>query len=307
MEYINQIVAGDCIEVLGDFPPNIANCVIADPPYWRVVRKKWDTEHRTIEEYIEWTRMWISAVSRVAHPSATMFLFGYQRNLLPIYNLLLDNGWSFQQEIIVDKGGRSLAGRNTSQYKMFPTTTEAIWFLTRDRSVYVKSLLLQKKKSLGLTVKDINSALGTSTTGGGMWSIYTGDNVENSIPTEEMWNKLQDILQFKVPYREVCPTFNLPYGVTDVWSDFNFYTPGRIHPTQKPVPLIERLVRATTLEGDLVLDPFAGSNSTAIACIMSGRNYLTIEKDSAMVEASKERIYSCEDSLYKTRHWRSGE
>ena len=45
MEYINQIVAGDCIEVLGDFPPNVANCVIADPPYWRVVRKKWDTEH----------------------------------------------------------------------------------------------------------------------------------------------------------------------------------------------------------------------------------------------------------------------
>ena len=71
--------------------------------------------------------------------------------------------------------------------------------------------------------------------------------------------------------------------------------------------MIERLVRATTLEGDLVLDPFAGSNSTAIACIMSGRNYLTIEKDSAMVEASKERIYSCEDSLYKTRHGRSGE
>ena len=71
--------------------------------------------------------------------------------------------------------------------------------------------------------------------------------------------------------------------------------------------MIEILVRATTLEGDLVLDPFAGSNSTAIACIMSGRNYLTIEKDSAMVEASKERISRYEDSLYKTRHGRSDE
>lgn len=72
----------------------------------------------------------------------------------------------------MDKGGRSLAGRNTSQYKMFPTTTEAIWFLTRDRSVYVKSLLLQKKKSLGLTVKDINSALGNEYNRGGM-GLYT--------------------------------------------------------------------------------------------------------------------------------------
>ena len=87
-----------------------------------------------------------------------------------------------------------------------------------------------------------------------------------------------------------------------MWSDFNFYTPGRIHSTQKAVPLIDRLIKATTYEEDLVLDPFTGSNSTDLACLMLGRGYLTTEKDRAIVEASKERIYSCEDSLYKTRH-----
>ncbi|GHT09081.1 hypothetical protein FACS189426_06400 [Bacteroidia bacterium] len=52
-----------------------------------------------------------------------------------------------------------------------------------------------------------------------------------------------------------------------------------IHPTQKPARLLERLLALTSKEGDIILDPFAGSCSTAIGCINSNRQYICCEID----------------------------
>jgi site-specific DNA-methyltransferase (adenine-specific) len=63
-----------------------------------------------------------------------------------------------------------------------------------------------------------------------------------------------------------------------------------IHPTQKPVRLLERLLALTTKEGDTILDPFAGSCSTAVACINTNRNYICYEIDKEYYENGKKRI-----------------
>jgi site-specific DNA-methyltransferase (adenine-specific) len=63
-----------------------------------------------------------------------------------------------------------------------------------------------------------------------------------------------------------------------------------IHPTQKPVRLLERLLALVSKEGDLVLDPFSGSASTAIACINTGRRFAGFEIDKEYYEASMERL-----------------
>jgi site-specific DNA-methyltransferase (adenine-specific) len=56
-------------------------------------------------------------------------------------------------------------------------------------------------------------------------------------------------------------------------------TPGNDHPTQKPVSLVKYLARLSkTPDGGIVLDPFAGSGTTALACISEGRDYILIEK-----------------------------
>jgi len=65
---------------------------------------------------------------------------------------------------------------------------------------------------------------------------------------------------------------------------------GGLHPTQKPVKLLEYLVKTYTNEGETVLDFCAGSMSTAIACINTDRRYIMIEKDDAYFQAGKERI-----------------
>ena len=62
------------------------------------------------------------------------------------------------------------------------------------------------------------------------------------------------------------------------------------HPTQKPVRLLERLMALVTQENTLVLDPFAGSASTGVACINTGRRFIGMELDAEYFEIAKNRI-----------------
>lgn len=65
---------------------------------------------------------------------------------------------------------------------------------------------------------------------------------------------------------------------------------GSFHPTQKPVELLEYLVKTYTNEGDVVLDATMGSGSTGIACKKLNRNFIGIEKDPKYFEIAKKRI-----------------
>lgn len=63
-----------------------------------------------------------------------------------------------------------------------------------------------------------------------------------------------------------------------------------LHPTQKPVALLEYFIRTYTNPGDTVLDNTMGSGSTGVACLNTGRNFIGIEKDSEYFYKAKERI-----------------
>lgn len=64
----------------------------------------------------------------------------------------------------------------------------------------------------------------------------------------------------------------------------------RLHPTQKPVALLEWLVRTYTNPGDTVLDPTAGSGTTAVAAIHTGRQYVCIERDPTYFATMQRRV-----------------
>ena len=59
------------------------------------------------------------------------------------------------------------------------------------------------------------------------------------------------------------------------------------HPTQKPLYLLERLLLASTKENALILDPFMGSGTTAVACKKLNRNFIGVEKETEFVELAK--------------------
>lgn len=98
------------------------------------------------------------------------------------------------------------------------------------------------------------------------------------------------------------------YEVTPTQSVSNSYYPknvlcfsgasqnNKFHPTQKPIALFEYLIRTYTNEGDTVLDPTAGSMTTAIAALNTNRRYICIEKDPDYFRKGRERIQEWHDT-----------
>lgn len=70
--------------------------------------------------------------------------------------------------------------------------------------------------------------------------------------------------------------------------------PKAVHPTQKPVALLEYLIKTYTREGETVLDNCMGSGSTGCACVNTNRNFIGIELDKKYFEIAKERIAEAE-------------
>jgi DNA modification methylase len=94
----------------------------------------------------------------------------------------------------------------------------------------------------------------------------------------------------------------------DVWGDIKQLTYHSkellsrdvLHTIQKPKRLIERLVKASSNMGDLVLDPFFGVGTTLEVCLENGRNFIGVEKNKHYVELAKKRLKRVEDERAAT-------
>lgn len=79
-----------------------------------------------------------------------------------------------------------------------------------------------------------------------------------------------------------------PKSIIRISRDFSAQQ--QVHPTQKPVALMEYLIRTYTNEGDLVVDNCMGSGTTGIACVKTGRHFIGIERDQAYYLIAAQRI-----------------
>ena len=71
----------------------------------------------------------------------------------------------------------------------------------------------------------------------------------------------------------------------------------KLHPTQKPVALLEYLIKTYTNEGDVVLDNCMGSGSTCVACVNTGRHYIGFEKEPEYFDIACERLDEAEEGM----------
>lgn len=86
-----------------------------------------------------------------------------------------------------------------------------------------------------------------------------------------------------------------PFGplISDVWTDIHRIRHKKRrdeHPCQLPVPLLERLILMTTDIGDIVLDPFVGTGTTAIAAKRLGRKFIAIDIDPKYVKITEDKL-----------------
>jgi len=290
---INKIYNKDCVEFLKLIEDETIDSCITDPPYWGVVDDEWDNQWSNIDEYKEWCETWIKEIARVTKKSASFFIFGYSYQLSHLLPIIESYGFKFRQQIVVWKGMKSAAGRVSSKLKMFPTTTEYIFYFVKDSTEYIRDLLQEKAIEKQLSSKEINEFLGKASNGGGTWSSIAGKKQKKlQEPTREDWEKLDRLLGGLPNYDDVVYKFNLPLGITDVFDDINFHFPKgeKLHTTQKPIQLMNRLVESCSNENDVILDPFMGSGSTALSCKKLNRNYIGCELDKTYYQVCLDRL-----------------
>ena len=167
----------------------------------------------------------------------------------------------------------------------------------------------QKVKESGYKDRDLRIMCGLSLKGGGMLGHYWGRE-QWIMPTEKHYTKLQETGFFKKPYSELKKdyedykksfesTFNLWEGkkyksnILKYKKDYDGY-----HPTQKPILLLEDLIKTFSNENDLVVDLTMGSGTTGVACKNTKRKFIGIEQDEAYFEIAKKRIKEVNYKLF---------
>jgi site-specific DNA-methyltransferase (adenine-specific) len=279
----NKIYNMDCLEYLDNLHDKIINTVILDPPYYMVVKEKWDNKWNDFEDYLKWLGDIIKKIERVAKYSCSLWIFGFPYQLSFIIPICEKYGFTYRQHITINKGIRSVAGRTSSKLKMFPVATEYLIYFHKEARYVIRDILRKKQQETKKTSQEINTYLGKAINGGGTWSSIAGEKQKNlQYPTKEDWDKL-DILfgGIEEKYDDYVYKFNVLQGLTDVWDDINFYekTYKKTHPTQKPYKLIERIINCSTEKNDAVLDIFMGSGMTGFVCKNTERNFYGCELD----------------------------
>ena len=92
------------------------------------------------------------------------------------------------------------------------------------------------------------------------------------------------------------PKTILEYGIGNMRK-------GRLHPTQKPIALLEYLIKTYTNEGEKVLDFTMGSGTTGVACVNTNRNFIGIELDDKYFEIAKQRINEAQNKPEQITMW----
>jgi len=69
------------------------------------------------------------------------------------------------------------------------------------------------------------------------------------------------------------------------------------HPSEKPVPLLRELIESSTRQGEVVLDPFAGSGSTGVAAVLSGRRAILVESHYEYALLARDRVLRAEQAM----------
>ena len=200
----------------------------------------------------------------------------------------LDKLWEQYNRIIKDNGVIILFGQepfsslvrlsNLKDYKY-----DIYW--EKERLTNIN----QVKRRVGKTVETISVFYKKQCTYNPQMIKYDGKPRTNKVKNGTL-GKLTDTNEKKVfEYHDTG--YRYP---TQVWRFKRDCLKSNLHPTQKPLALVEELVKTFTNEGDLVLDNTMGSGTTGVACKILNRNFIGIEKDEKYFEIAKERIEKCQ-------------
>lgn len=290
---IDDIYLGDCRQLIKGLNDNSVDLILSDIPYgissddWDVLHNNtnsallgaspsqlqsgkifqrrgkplngWSEADKQIpRQYYEWVQTWAKDWLRVLKPGASAFVFAGRRLAHRCICALEDTGFIYKDMIGWDRQKAAHRAQHISNVferrKDYESAQEwQDWKVGNLRPVFEPIIWFMKPYKIGGTLAD-------------------------------------NILQYKLgAYNEkVLEKYNQKSNNL-FCVDSNISDRG-LHPTQKPLLLMELLIELTTREGQLVLDPFAGSSTTLVAAQNLNRHYLGFEQSQEYYKISKNRL-----------------
>jgi len=248
---------GDALSVLRDLDSESLQLIIADPPYFQVLTDaKWDNTWTSADDYLDWTKSWAKECERLLREDGLIYIFGQLGKREHVWLHLcsmLTRELQFHDMIIWDRA----VGYNERSDSFTPQ--------------YENILVLRKSEEAK--------------------PYFNKDAVR--VPYDE--KTIQTYLKDKRYKDKAARETHLRKGkyATNILRVPSLKGSSKEkvgHPSQKPIALIEKLITSSSQPGDLVLDPFLGSGTTAEACELHGRQWIGIEKDPAYIEMASRRI-----------------
>ncbi len=252
-----KLLHGDCLELMKDIPDKSVDMILCDLPYG-MTACKWDT-------IIPFEPLW-EQLERICVDKGAIVLFGSEpfSSLLRCSNLKM-----FKYDIIWEK-------QKPSNFQLMNYQVGKVHEII---SVFSKSAASYTKTDKSMNYYPVYS--GEEYTQNA--KIYGKENANLTLGDNNLYDKLQSD-NFKV-YKGKLPRSVVKYNVDIV---------NKLHPTQKPIDLLEYLINLYSKDNDTVLDFTMGSGSTGVACLNTNRKFIGIEKDEKYFEIAKERIESHE-------------
>lgn len=120
--------------------------------------------------------------------------------------------------------------------------------------------------------------------------IFGGNYYTDYLPPSKSWIVWDKLMSEDLTFSQVELAWTNADCMSKTIKCFPNGSEKRIHPTQKPLPVIEWILNKYTKEGDLVCDPFMGSGTTAVACHKLKRRYIGFELDEEYFNLAQKRI-----------------
>jgi DNA modification methylase len=266
MKFENQILLGDCEEVLKSFPDNSVDLIFTSPPYADQRKKTYGGIKP--DDYVDWFLPKAAQFFRVLKPRGTFVLNIKERVVngerhTYVIELILElrkQGWLWTEEFIWHKKN-SYPGKWPNRF----------------RDNWERLLQFNKQRKFNMYQEAVMVPVGD----------WAKDRLNNLSETDKIRDESKVGSGFgKNISNWVGRKMVYPNNVLHLATECS----NRNHSAAFPVELPSWFIRLFTERDDLVLDPFIGSGTTAVAAIQEGRKFVGIDTENDYIELSQDRI-----------------
>ena len=251
-----DLIKGDCLEVMKTIPDGSVDAIITDPPYGTTACK-WDS-------IIDLDLMW-KELNRIVKPNGSKVIFAQQpfTSILVVSNIKqYRHKWNW----VKDKSANFMVAKA----QPLKYCEEIIVF---NSNGYLQHHNATKKcATYNPQMRD----------GKGSTRKYTENDRKGHLLELNHRDNATPVISYGNSHKQRYPKDNL--------EQFSTVHKNRLHPTQKPILLMEYLIKTYTNENETVLDFTMGSGSTGVACVNTNRNFIGIEQDDKYFDIATERI-----------------